>query len=108
MRRAFIFLLLPFSLAAQKSHVDYTREVHPILATRCFVCHSGDKRSGGLSFSSYEDLQAGGRSGAAITPGDAKNSLLMLRVTGDHAPQMPLGGAPLAPQELATLRAWID
>ena len=29
--------------------VDFARDVHPILAARCFACHSGDKRSGGLS-----------------------------------------------------------
>jgi len=71
MIRASIFLLLPLSLAAQKASVDYRRDVHPILATRCFVCHSGDKRSGGLSLSAYEDVLQGGRSGAAIVPRDA-------------------------------------
>ncbi len=108
MRRTFICLLLPLTLAAQKSKVDYTRDVHPILSTRCFVCHSGDKRSGGLSLGAYEDVLQGGRSGAAIVPGDAKNSLLMLRVTGENAPRMPMGGTPLAPQEIAILRTWID
>ena len=88
MRCPLIFLLLPLTLAAQKSHVDYNRDVHPILATRCFVCHSGDKRSGGLSLSAYEDVLQGGRSGAAIVPNYAKNSLLMLRVTGENAPRM--------------------
>jgi hypothetical protein len=108
MRRSVISLLLPLSLAAQNLHVDYNRDVHPILATRCFVCHSGDKRSGGLSLATYEDVLQGGRSGAAITPNDAKSSLLMLRVTGENAPRMPMGGTPLAPEEVATLRAWID
>src|SRR5580692_781371 len=108
MRRTFICVFLPLSVAAQTAHVDYTRDVHPILATRCFACHSGDKRSGGLSLSAYEDVLQGGRSGASILPGDAKNSLLMLRVTGENAPRMPLGGSPLAPQEIATLQSWID
>jgi len=108
MSRIFISLLLPLTLAAQKSQIDYSRDVHPILATRCFVCHSGDKRSGGLSLGTYEDLLQGGRSGAAIVPKDSKASLLMLRVTGENAPRMPIGGSPLAPQEIATLRNWID
>src|ERR1700733_996529 len=108
MSRLSICLLFPICVAAQSAHVDYTRDVHPILATRCFVCHSGDKRSGGLSMSSYEDVLQGGRSGAAIIPKDAKNSLLMLRVTGENAPRMPMGGSPLAPQEIAILRTWID
>src|SRR5579864_2317711 len=98
MRRSYIYLMFPLTLAAQTSHVDFTRDVHPILATRCFVCHSGDKRSGGLSLGNYEDVLQGGRSGAAIVPKDAKNSLLMLRVTGENAPRMPLGGEPLTGQ----------
>lgn len=108
MRRSIICLLFPLTLAAQTSHVDFTREIHPILATHCFACHSGDKRSGGLSLGTYEDVLQGGRSGAAIVPKDAKNSLLMLRVTGENAPRMPLGGSPLSAQEMATLRNWID
>src|ERR1700746_3945078 len=102
MSRILISLLLPVALAAQSPKVDYNRDVHPILATRCFVCHSGDKRSGGLSLSAYDDVMQGGRSGAAIVPNDAKNSLLMLRVTGENSPRMPMGGTPLAPQEIAT------
>lgn len=105
MRRVLTCLLLPLSLTAQ---VDFNKDVHPILATRCYSCHSGDKRSGGLSLGTYDDLMQGGRSGAAITPKDAKESLLMLRVTGENAPRMPMGGTPLAAQEIATLKAWID
>src|SRR5664279_4024000 len=108
MRSIPIYLLLPLTLAAQSTHVDYARDVHPILAGRCFACHSGDKRSGGLSLSAYEDVLQGGRSGAAIVPGDSRNSLLLLRVTGENAPRMPMGGSPLAPREIATLRGWID
>jgi hypothetical protein len=103
-----VYLLFPLALAAQTPRIDYTRDVHPILAARCFACHSGEKRSGGLSLAVYEDLLQGGRSGATIAPGDAKDSLLMLRVTGENAPRMPLGGSPLTPQETAVLRAWID
>src|SRR5215469_8695066 len=88
--------------------VDFDREVHPILAARCFACHGGDKRSGGLSLSTYEDVLQGGRSGAAIEPNDSKHSLFMLRVTGENQPRMPIGGAALTAQEMATLRNWID
>ena len=36
--------------------VDFDRDVHPILAARCFACHAGDKRSGGLSLSNYSEI----------------------------------------------------
>ena len=110
MHRTYVrwFALLPVIVSAQKPQVDFTRDVHPILAARCFACHGGDKRSGGLSLSTYEDVLQGGRSGAAIEPNDSKRSLFMLRVTGENQPRMPIGGAALTAQEMATLRNWID
>ena len=51
-------VLLAAIVAAQIGFgaVDYDRQVHPILVSRCFACHGGDKRSGGLSLSSYAEL----------------------------------------------------
>ncbi|MCU1233857.1 MAG: hypothetical protein JWP63_1824 [Candidatus Solibacter sp.] len=91
-----------------QTRVDYDRQVHPILAAKCWACHSQEKRSGGFSLATYTDLLEGGRSGAAIKPGNSAGSLLLLRANGSRAPRMPLGGAPLAAAELATIAAWID
>ena len=111
-RSAFTFFsfsaLLVLPVFAQSARIDFAQDVHPILATKCFACHGGDKRSGGLSLQEYSDVLKGGRSGAAIIPGDSKSSLLMLRVTGVNAPQMPLAGPKLTEQEVATIRTWID
>src|SRR4051795_5677573 len=100
-------VLLPYCLCAQ-SLVDYERQVHPILAAKCWSCHSQEKRSGGLSLATLGDALAGGRSGAAIKPGSAATSLLMRRVNGEVQPRMPVGAPPLSDGEMATLRAWID
>src|SRR4051794_33375338 len=99
--------LLPYCLFAQ-SLVDYERQVHPILAVRCWSCHSQEKRSGGLSLGTLADVLEGGRSGAAVKPGSAATSLLMRRVNGDVQPRMPLGAPALGVAEIAILRAWID
>jgi hypothetical protein len=88
--------------------VDYDRQVHPILAARCFSCHSQEKRSGGLSLGAYSDVLNGGRSGAAVKPGDSGASLMVRRITGEMQPRMPLGGQPLSATEIATIRSWID
>ena len=82
--------------------------MHPILAAKCFACHSGDKRSGGLALDNYADVLKGGRNGAAVIPGESKSSLLVERAAGQIAPQMPLAGPKLTPAELAAIRAWID
>src|SRR5580704_5966317 len=75
--------------------VDYDRQVHPILAAKCLLCHSQEKRSGGLSLAVYSD--------AAVKPGDSGASLMVRRITGEMHPRMPLGGQPLSAAEIATL-----
>src|SRR5689334_7947091 len=89
-------LLLGFAavLCSAQPLVDFNRQVHPILASRCLPCHSDDKRSGGLTLATYDGVLAGGRNGAAIKPGNPAGSLLMRRVTGEAPPQMPFGGDP--------------
>ena len=94
--------------AQPRPTVDFTRDVHAILADRCTVCHNQEKRSSGLSLGTYQDILAGGRTGAAIKPGNSADSLLVKRITGESAPRMPFGGDPLSDREIATIRAWID
>jgi mono/diheme cytochrome c family protein len=104
------FALLTGLLRAQNAAatVDYDRQVHPIFAAKCFACHSQEKRSGGLSLYTYEDVLNGGRNGGTVRPGKSADSLLMMRVTGETEPRMPLVGAPLTSDEIALVRSWID
>jgi Protein of unknown function (DUF1549)/Protein of unknown function (DUF1553)/Planctomycete cytochrome C len=94
--------------AGPAATIDYQQQVHPILAARCLTCHSAEKRSGGLSLASYADALEGGRSGAAIRPGDAGASLLTQRISGEIAPAMPLGLPALSRGEIDVIRRWID
>src|SRR5580658_9026761 len=105
MKRA-LLLLVGCSLA-RSADLDFAHDVHPIFAVRCFACHGGDKRSGGLSLQGYNDVLKGGRNGPAILPGHSAESLLIQRVTSTSS-RMPAAGPPLTPEEIAILRAWID
>ena len=97
LRISFVLLLAAAGRAgAQTPAIDFDRQVHPILAERCVGCHSQEKRSGGLALATYADTLNGGRSGAAIRPGDSAHSLVIQRVTGQTAPRMPLGGDALS------------
>jgi hypothetical protein len=77
--------------APQTALVDYQQQVHPILAAKCLSCHSAQRRAGGLSLASYADALLGGRSGAAIEPGNAAGSISdparQRRPRGAHAAQ---------------------
>jgi hypothetical protein len=96
------------AVATPLATVDYQRQVHALLAAKCLSCHSAERRSGGLSLAAYADALEGGRSGAAVRPGDSAGSLLMLRITGAVTPPMPLGRPALSAGEIATIRLWID
>ncbi len=102
---ALLLLAAPLFAAGR---IDFDRQIHPILAERCVVCHSQEKRSGGLSLATLRDILDGGRSGAALKPGNGADSLILQRITGEHQPTMPLGGNPLAPAQIALLKTWID
>jgi len=101
------FWILALPLAAA-DRVDFDRQVHAILAERCIVCHSQEKRSGGLSLATWRDTLDGGRSGTTVRPGSSATSILIARVTGESQPRMPLGGAPLNDSQIAILKTWID
>ena len=83
--------------AAWSAPVDFAREVHPILLARCAGCHKGDR-----ALNTRADLLK------VVVPGKADESLLLARVTGKLQPQMPMGARPLSPEEIETLRRWVN
>jgi hypothetical protein len=95
-------------LAQTAPRIDFDQQIHPILAARCLACHSEEKRSGALSLATYSGVLDGGRSGAAIKPGNSAGSLLVRRIDGETQPVMPLGKEPLSAEEIGLIRAWID
>src|SRR5258705_5194439 len=102
------YLLLCVAAICSAAPVDFGRDVHPILAARCFACHSGDKRSGGLSLSNYSEVLRGGKTGKVVSPGSSKDSLIIRRLLGEGASPMPPPGDRLAASEVAVLRSWTD
>ncbi|HET7218464.1 MAG TPA: c-type cytochrome domain-containing protein, partial [Vicinamibacterales bacterium] len=87
--------------APAAARVDFQRQIQPILAESCLECHSQDKRKGGLSLATYDDLLEGGKDGAVVRPGNSANSLLLHRLTGQVEPQMPKDEPPLGDAEIA-------
>jgi hypothetical protein len=106
---ALAFFLLCASLHAA-SAVEFARDIQPLLAGKCFPCHSGTRVSGGIRFDVRAGAFAKGSSGTpAIVPGDSPASELIRRVSSpDKKRRMPLGGEPLRTEQIALLRAWID
>jgi len=89
--------------------VDFIKDVLPILSENCYVCHSGERPKGGLHLDNRELALKGSSSGRVIIPGNAKDSRLVHRIMGlDGKSQMPLGREPLGPDQIDTIKRWID
>jgi len=94
--------------------VDFTRDIRPILAGKCFTCHGPDDKTRKASL--RLDVRAGavkpGRSGLpALVPGKPDQSELFLRVTSkEDSERMPplKGGKTLSEKEVSLLRRWIE
>ncbi len=90
--------------------IDFTRDVRPVLAARCFKCHGPEKQESGLRLDRRESLFAGGDSGEpAVVAKHGDQSPLIRRVTSSKEDErMPPEGDPLSDKEIAVLRGWID
>ena len=83
--------------------VSFTKQVAPILASRCGRCHIASAR-GDFSMASFDALMKGPPEGVVIFAGDVVGSRLIETIkTGS----MPRGGGKVTPQELNLLETWI-
>ena len=99
-----IILLGPgVSPAADK--VDFSHDVLPILKANCAECHTDGTYKGKLSIDTREALL---ESESAI-PGKSSESEFITRLTHeDPDERMPKKADPLSPEQVATLKNWID
>lgn len=108
--------LLSQALLAEEPHVNFSRDVLPILSDRCLHCHGRNVEEGDgdsdLRLDQAETATADRGGYAAIVPGDPDASALVARVSShDPDQQMPPPSShrkPLSAQEIAMLRTWIQ
>jgi hypothetical protein len=93
---------------AQSAGSDFFEaRVRPVLAKNCYSCHTNSEL-GGLRLDSGERVLKGGKSGPAVKPGSAKESLLIQAVEQTHERLKMPPTSKLTPEEIASLRQWVD
>lgn len=111
-----IALALPTSIARAEEppRVDFARDVQPILAERCLLCHGPDEndRKAGLRLDTEDGLRASLGDGIdLIVPGHPDESELIFRAEVDddtlRMPPPESGKPPLTDDQIETLRRWI-
>lgn len=93
---------------------SFERDIKPLFAKRCTVCHNPKKRddpdvSGGLALDSFEAAMAGTKEHKVVVPGRSTDSELLRRLDSeDDDERMPLLEKPLPPAQRDLVRRWID
>jgi hypothetical protein len=107
MRLALLICAAPLFAAPDTAAEQFELKVRPILANRCFGCHS-TAPLGGLAVNSRTGLLKGGKTGPAVVPGKPEESLLIQAVThANEKMKMPLGAPRMPDGEIAVLTEWI-
>ena len=108
----------PFAVAAQatppaEGQIDFSRDIRPILADKCFACHGPDAANNlsPLRFDSETHAMADlGNGRRAIVRGNPEQSELVRRITAEQISiRMPPAstGRALTNDEIELLRGWI-
>jgi cytochrome c553 len=86
----------------------FEKQIRPILAERCYECHSAEKKQkGGLSLDTRDATLKGGDTGPALVAGDPEKSLLIEAVRyKNHDLQMP-PKKRLTDSEVKALEDWV-
>jgi WD40 repeat protein len=105
--------LTPIAIAKldRKEPMSFEKDIAPLFAAKCRVCHEGKNLEGQYDMSTYALTMKGGKRGSkVIVPGKAEESFLWMSSSHRVKPIMPPKSEsnPLSPEEVAVLKRWID
>jgi cytochrome c553 len=84
----------------------FEKNVRPVLAGKCQMCHNAKAKTSGLDMSTAAAFFAGGASGSLINVESPEQSLLLMALTYEGTLKMPPTGK-LKDDEIAKLREWV-
>jgi hypothetical protein len=93
---------------ADGKNPTFAEDVAPVFKLHCSKCHGDDKQQGGLSLSTYAEMQKGGSSGVVVVPGDPEKSRLYLLTDHRAEPKMPSKSQKIPAEQIALLKLWIE
>jgi len=91
--------------ATPSADISYSKDVYPILESRCSKCHMGEFTSKNLNMETYESLMAGSQNGPVIVAGSARESLLAQKILSG---KMPKRGQKLTAEQVQIIIDWIN
>jgi hypothetical protein len=106
-------LIVGAAFGADNSSILFNRDVRPILSDNCFLCHGFDigRRKADLRLDTADGMVADHKGHQAVKPRDLAGSELWRRVSSTDPKVImppPDSGKKLKPEQIATLRRWIE
>jgi len=89
----------------------YEDQIVPILKTKCYSCHSIQKKKGGLRLDSEFFIRKGGKHGRIFVPGNSLKSHLyayLIKSEDDDLHMPPIGKKQLTLLEIQLIEKWIS
>ena len=111
--------LAGFAGCVQADNVSFKTDVMPILNNYCVMCHLPGADQGGLSlypdaWSLLVDVPSAQSPLMQVKPGSPEDSYLYVKLidsgasVGGSGQQMPVQQPPLDPDQIKTIRLWIE
>ncbi|MGE0665903.1 MAG: hypothetical protein AB7O49_05015 [Sphingomonadales bacterium] len=109
-----------WSIAQAAEPVSFSKDIVPILKTRCVMCHLTGQEPGNMklapkaAYATLVGAKAAETDLKRVEPGKPDQSYLVRKLDGTHVDaggtgvRMPLGGAPLPEAQMAAIRTWIE
>jgi hypothetical protein len=94
---------------ARRAHLEFNRDIRPILSENCYACHGPDKNKRKAKLRLDERASALGLK--AIVPGKPDESAMVDRITSDDAEEVmppPASHKSLTPAQKDLLKEWIS
>lgn len=98
------------SVFAEENHVDYSSQIRPILARKCYACHGPGVQEADLALhnrkAALKELESGS---PAIVPGKPDESEIIARIL-ESDPDLRMPPAehdPLSPEEIELIKQWV-
>jgi hypothetical protein len=102
--------VLPAEESESESVADlYSREIKPLLRTKCLACHGPLKQESGLRLDTAAAARQGSESNPIFGERQFTGSVIAERLKAeDAADRMPPEGEPLTPVQISLLQRWIE
>lgn len=116
MNTTIVITSLSLALGIHGAHaaVDYAKQIVPLFDEHCVDCHSASDADGDFALDTFAALLKGGKTGRAVEPGKAGESLLVKFLEGRSGKTgknqfMPPGKRDhFSPEQIKLVRQWID